>query len=57
MSKSAFQITDDTKNVLFLPTSKRVHADDKNAPPLKRRTPKLPKARLKRVKISDKMQS
>ena len=57
MSKSAFQITDDTKNVLFRPTSKRVHADDKNAPPLKRRTPKSPKARLKRAQTDGKMQS
>lgn len=57
MSKSAFQITDDTKNVLFRPTSKKVYADDKNAPPLKRRTPKSPKARLKRVQTDAETQS
>ena len=57
MSKSAFQITDDTKNVFFRPTSKKVYADDKNAPPLKRRTPKSPKTRLKRVQSDDKMRS
>ena len=53
MPKSAFEITDDTKNVLFHPTSKKVYADDKNAPPLKRRTPKQTKAKPKCVQTDD----
>lgn len=53
MPKSTFEITDDTKNVLFHPSSKQVYADDKNAPPLRRRTPKPAKAKPKRVQIDD----
>lgn len=53
MPKSTFEIADDTKNVLFQPTSKKVYADDKNAPPLKRRTPKATKAKPKRIQTED----
>lgn len=53
MPKSAFEITDDTKNVFYHPTSKRVYSDDKNAPPLKRRTPKPTKTKSKRVQTDD----
>ena len=35
MPNSTFEIIDDTKNVLFHPSSKKVYADDKNAPPLR----------------------
>ena len=53
MPKSTYEITDDTKNVRFHPTSKKVYADDKNAPPLRRRTPKSTKAKPKRVQADD----
>ena len=47
MPKSAFEITDDTKNVFYHPTSKKVYCDDKNAPPLRRRTPKPTRTKSK----------
>lgn len=53
MPKPAYEITDGTKNVLFRPTSKIVYADDKNAPPLKRRTPKSAKAKLRHIQSDD----
>ncbi len=49
MPKLVIEITDDTKNVLFHPTAKRVYGDDKSAPPLKRRTPRRSKAKPKRI--------
>ncbi len=54
MPKSTFEIADDTKNVLFRPTPNLVYADDKNAPPLKRRTPKSSKAKPIRAKTEEK---
>ena len=54
MPNSTFEITDDTKNVLFHPSSKKVNADDKNAPPLRRRTPKRTKAKPKRIQNDEK---
>ena len=53
MPKIAIEIADDTKNVLFHPTPNRVYGDDKNAPPLKRRTPKRSKAKPKRTQSED----
>ena len=53
MPKSAFEITDDTKNVFFRPSSKRVYFDDKNAPPLRRRTPKPTKTKPKPVQSDE----
>ncbi len=53
MPKTTYEITDDTKNVRFNPTSRMVYADDKNAPPLRRRTPKSTKPKPKRVQSQD----
>ena len=53
MPKSAFEITDNTKNVIFHPTPKKVYSDDRNAPALKRRTPKRTKTKSKRAQTDD----
>lgn len=53
MTKPVYEITDNTKNVFFHPTSKIVYADDPNAPPLKRRTPKPAKPKSKRAKADE----
>lgn len=54
MSKSAFKITDNTKNVVFHPSENRVVAGDKDSPLLKRSAPKRPEQKPQQPKPDDK---
>lgn len=54
MSKSAFEISYDAKNVVVeLGPTKPPTRDDKDAPTLKRLAPKAPKKRSKRLRPED----
>ena len=53
MSKVQFEIVDDAKSVVFQPSPNRVSHSDENAPPLKRRVPKLPKKKSRHVRTDD----
>ncbi len=47
------KIVHDTKVVVFQPSPNRVSHTDENAPPLKRRAPKLPKQKPKQPNTDD----